>query len=97
MDDHERRIARYRLRAAAGLPLFDTADDTPHPLTAGATEWRCVGCDALCRFSRQFALPSGWERVTSMWRGVTIRELHCPECVRQWGYGSMHEATNQVA
>jgi hypothetical protein len=86
-EGRERRIRSYQERAAAGLPLF--GDDDAPAQRAKCTEWECLGCGAACRFGFRFCLPPGWASRTVPTTMGPMKEIHCPDCLRAWGYGDL--------
>ena len=77
------RIDEYQARAAAGLPLFGRGE----PRADRRRDSVCIGCGAACKFGKAGKKPAGWESRPLV--GIPERELHCPICLLEWGWGDL--------
>lgn len=76
----EQRIEHYAAMVAQGHRLFEPGERARDSVRV------CVGCGKLCP-NQGGPMPGSWHVQPFANCPRYREEIHCPECVKEWGWG----------
>lgn len=88
---HQARVATYAALVASGRRLFEPTPEQV-PECDRPNRRACIGCGRAARAGwGKGSRPHGWavRRLAGAERHGT--EIHCPQCLRRWGWGEGNE------